>query len=97
MVNESWVQWTEGDLPEGKAGVSITVNGHVAGRLDDWKYIYLEEANSTETQIAEDEPAFTPIPVHRHLGEEHEHPNTGLTQKRGAEWEPHLKLPPPPQ
>ncbi|KAK1216072.1 hypothetical protein PQX77_021303 [Marasmius sp. AFHP31] len=67
------------------------------GKMDDWKYIYLEEANSTETQIVEDEPAFTPIPVHRHTGEEHEHvdPNTGLSQKRGAEWEPHLKLPPP--
>ncbi|KAJ8083221.1 hypothetical protein PM082_009093 [Marasmius tenuissimus] len=81
----------------GQAGVSITVNRRVAGRLDDRKYIYLEEANSTETQIAEGEPAFTPIPIHRHLGEEHERvdPNTGLTQKRGAEWEPHLKLPPP--
>ncbi|KAL0061890.1 hypothetical protein AAF712_011266 [Marasmius tenuissimus] len=49
-----WVQWTKRDLPEGKEGVSITVNGHVAGRLDNWKYIYLEEANSTETQITED-------------------------------------------
>ncbi|KAL0567885.1 hypothetical protein V5O48_014112 [Marasmius crinis-equi] len=66
------------------------------GKMDDWKYIYLEESNSTESQIAEDDPPFTPNPVHRHVEEAGESTdrNTGLVPKRGADWEPHLKLPP---
>ncbi|KAJ8094927.1 hypothetical protein PM082_010143 [Marasmius tenuissimus] len=31
------------------------------GKIGDWKYTYPEEAIST---VAEDEPAFTPYPIH---------------------------------
>ncbi|KAF9244600.1 hypothetical protein BU15DRAFT_59364 [Melanogaster broomeanus] len=48
------------------------------GKVDEWKYIYMEQDRENFT-----EPA--PISVGQY-------PNAGLTRKRGAEWEPPLPL-----
>ncbi|KII93859.1 hypothetical protein PLICRDRAFT_171565 [Plicaturopsis crispa FD-325 SS-3] len=65
------------------------------GKMDDWKYIYMEGEGSTGTET-------TPY----HMGQEavgqavqavlaDQDPNTGLSKKRGVEWEPSLRLPEP--
>ncbi|KAJ6511345.1 glycosyltransferase family 32 protein [Mycena vitilis] len=71
------------------------------GAIDDWKYIYLEEANST-TSGAEVEsgdpvlpPIYRPAAAAAKLKEDQEDdPDTGLSRKRGAKWEPTPSLPP---
>lgn len=49
------------------------------GKMDDWKYLYLEQdlLNTTTLDIA-DYSALKPT---------HQDPDSGLTKKRGAEWE----------
>ncbi|KAG7095938.1 hypothetical protein E1B28_006622 [Marasmius oreades] len=67
------------------------------GNLDDWKYIYMEVANSTTSEEVQPDPPFTPNPVHRHKTDGTESPsdpNAGLFPKRGVDWEPPLTLPP---
>ncbi|KAJ6588431.1 glycosyltransferase family 32 protein [Mycena capillaripes] len=76
-------------------------NGHRTrrGAIDDWKYIYTEEINST-TSNAADEPEDPVLPpIYRPAApaakpKEDNDPNSGLTRKRGAKWEPAVSLPP---
>lgn len=62
------------------------------GRMDDWKYIYVEQADSNSSlsspqlEIRDAGPAI----VH-----ETSDSVTGLTKKWGGDWEPPLLLPPP--
>ncbi|KAK0245597.1 glycosyltransferase family 32 protein [Armillaria nabsnona] len=65
------------------------------GRMDDWKYIYLEQADTNTTVI---EPAITYMELPPGVTSVHEptDPDSGLTKKRGVEWEiPPVRLPPP--
>ncbi|KAK7053032.1 hypothetical protein VNI00_004353 [Paramarasmius palmivorus] len=66
------------------------------GNMDDWKYIYMELANTTTAEPEADQPVVIPPPIPKPMltGEDMD-PNTGLTPKRGADWEPALQLPPP--
>ncbi|TCD63332.1 hypothetical protein EIP91_005678 [Steccherinum ochraceum] len=62
------------------------------GRMDDWKYIYVENGegeNSTESA-----PFIKPAFALKTQGDLDE--NSGLTKKRGIEWEAHMRLSPPP-
>ncbi|KAJ3746607.1 glycosyltransferase family 32 protein [Lentinula detonsa] len=68
------------------------------GKMDDWKYIYMEQSNATveiPSESSEDEETY-PYPVRRPLapgeGDATEDPDAGLSKKRGAEWEPQLVL-----
>lgn len=63
------------------------------GRLDDWKYIYVEDAMPTST------PASGSIPERKGIiRSEHEaYLDEGFTKSRHAAWEPPLDLPPPDQ
>ncbi|KAJ7135408.1 glycosyltransferase family 32 protein [Mycena crocata] len=70
------------------------------GAIDDWKYIYLEEANSTAPEAAS--PPEDPLqpPIYRPAAaakpaERNDDPNAGLVLKRGAKWEQAVSLPPP--
>jgi DDB1- and CUL4-associated factor 13 len=61
--------------------------------MDDWKYIYVEEStnNTDDDPAALAKPAFAlKAPGGRDLSYD-------LQKKRGAEWEPHLQLGPPPK
>lgn len=61
--------------------------------MDDWKYIYVETGegeNATESA-----PYIKPAFALKTQGEID--PTSGLSKKRGAEWEPHLRLSSPPK
>ncbi|KAJ7057063.1 glycosyltransferase family 32 protein [Mycena amicta] len=67
------------------------------GSIEDWKYIYLEDANSTtpDTPASSEDPLQPPIyrpaaPAKEKLKD----PDHGLLRKQGAKWEPPLTLPP---
>ncbi|KAF8208285.1 glycosyltransferase family 32 protein [Mycena galopus ATCC 62051] len=67
------------------------------GAIDDWKYIYVEEANST-TSASLAEPEDVPPPIYRPAALKpkvrDDDPDAGLKRKRGAKWEPAVSLPP---
>ncbi|KAI0080292.1 hypothetical protein K474DRAFT_1704843 [Panus rudis PR-1116 ss-1] len=63
------------------------------GKMDDWKYIYVETGEGDNATAAD--PLLQPMYALKTQGEFD--PSDGLTKKRGAEWEPHLHLPPPPK
>ncbi|KAK7042388.1 hypothetical protein R3P38DRAFT_3260407 [Favolaschia claudopus] len=71
------------------------------GTFDDWKYIYLEDANSTSASIPTEPEGPVPPPVYRpaapKLKTHHDpdNPNAGLVRKDKAEWEQDVVLPPP--
>ncbi|KAJ7291170.1 glycosyltransferase family 32 protein [Mycena rebaudengoi] len=71
-------------------------NGHRTRRgiLDDWKYIYVEEANSTIPEPASPQGDLQP-PVYRPAGKIANAAPGDLARKRGAELEPSISLPPP--
>ncbi|KAJ6593587.1 hypothetical protein B0H19DRAFT_1091060 [Mycena capillaripes] len=86
------------DFREGK--VVLRVGGGLdngnrvrRGRLDDWKYIYVEDAVPTST------PTSNSISEHKGIiRSEHEaYLDEGFTKSRHAAWEPPLVLPPPDQ
>ncbi|KAJ7782792.1 hypothetical protein B0H16DRAFT_1658284 [Mycena metata] len=63
------------------------------GRMDDWKYIYVEQPDSApaSTPPSEDIPKRKGI-----IRSEHEaYLDEGFTKSRHADWEPALNLPPP--
>ncbi|KAL6310082.1 hypothetical protein BKA93DRAFT_814404 [Sparassis latifolia] len=62
------------------------------GKMDEWKYIYVEEIepeNATEAN-ATSKPTFA-LKTQGDLDA-----SAGFSKKRGVEWEPHLHLPAPP-
>lgn len=60
--------------------------------MDEWKYIYLEESAQNLTEPVEAaKPAFA-LKMQGDIDPSNEFP-----KKRGAEWEPHLHLSPPPK
>ncbi|THH01329.1 hypothetical protein EW026_g1363 [Hermanssonia centrifuga] len=63
------------------------------GKMDDWKYIYTEEnASQNDSDIASFlKPAFG-LKTQGDLD-----PSNDLPKKRGAQWEPHVRLPAPPK
>ena len=68
--------------------------------MDDWKYIYMEQANTTvEIPSGIPEEEQHPFPVRRPPtpgeAEAAEDPDAVLSKKRGVEWEPQLVLPSP--
>ncbi|THU97646.1 glycosyltransferase family 32 protein [Dendrothele bispora CBS 962.96] len=67
------------------------------GKMDHWKYIYMELNNET-TSVSEtsEENVVQPNPIRRPIEEivTQEDPDAGLQRKRGEEWETPLKLPP---
>ncbi|CAL1695281.1 unnamed protein product [Somion occarium] len=63
------------------------------GKMDEWKYIYVETGEMDNTTITD--PFLRPSFALKTQGEVD--PSDEFTKKRGAEWEPHLRLPPPPQ
>ncbi|KAJ7094023.1 glycosyltransferase family 32 protein [Mycena belliarum] len=70
------------------------------GSIDDWKYIYMEEANSTTSEPAPSQEDPLQPPIYRPLAdakanEDGTDPEAGLVRKRGAEWEAPLTLPSP--
>ncbi|KAJ7823657.1 glycosyltransferase family 32 protein [Mycena leptocephala] len=71
------------------------------GSIDDWKYIYIEEANSTTSNTADQQPEDPVLPpIYRPAAaaakpkEDSDDPDVGLSRKRGAKWEPVVSLPP---
>ncbi|KAJ6612785.1 hypothetical protein B0H10DRAFT_2051038 [Mycena sp. CBHHK59/15] len=69
------------------------------GAMDDWKYIYVEEANSTTPEPVSplEDPLQPPIyrpAVAANLKEHSTDPDAGLELKRGAQWESAVSLPP---
>ncbi|KAJ7747951.1 glycosyltransferase family 32 protein [Mycena maculata] len=68
------------------------------GAIDDWKYIYLEEANSSAPNptAAQEDPLQPPIyrPGVPKPGERETDPDAELVRKRGAQWEAAVSLPP---
>ena len=64
------------------------------GKIDDWKYIYVEEGERPENIT---EPLMMPRPSFALKTQPELDPSGGFTKKRNVEWEPHLLLPPPPK
>ncbi|KAJ7248571.1 glycosyltransferase family 32 protein [Mycena haematopus] len=68
------------------------------GSIDDWKYIYIEEANSTTSSTVAESDGPVPRPIYRPAAlkskEHDDDPDAGLSLKRGAKWEPSVSLPP---
>ncbi|KAJ7481597.1 glycosyltransferase family 32 protein [Mycena latifolia] len=70
------------------------------GAIDDWKYIYLEEVNSTTSEPASPQedplqpPIYRPAAAAKPNADEID-PDAGLLRKRGANWEATVTLPPP--
>ncbi|KAF7292878.1 hypothetical protein MIND_01186800 [Mycena indigotica] len=67
------------------------------GSFEDWKYIYLEEANSTTSDVepTDEDPLQTPIYRPAAAKEKVKDRDSELLRKQGAKWEPALTLPPP--
>ncbi|KAF7329836.1 hypothetical protein MKEN_00247000 [Mycena kentingensis (nom. inval.)] len=68
------------------------------GSFEDWKYIYLEDANATSSDPDASTVDLLQKPVYRPAApvkESRKDPNAGLLRKQGAMWEPPLDLPPP--
>ena len=63
------------------------------GKFDEWKYLYVETGERDNTSITD--PFLRPSFALKTQGEVD--PTEEFTKKRGAEWEPHLHLPPPPK
>ncbi|KAF8202958.1 glycosyltransferase family 32 protein [Pholiota molesta] len=61
------------------------------GKMDDWKYIYLEQSDNSTTHVArsmeEDDPAYSDYRI-TSAADDGSDPDSGLTKKWGAEWEP---------
>ncbi|KAJ7216607.1 glycosyltransferase family 32 protein [Mycena pura] len=75
-------------------------NGHRTrrGSFDDWKYIYIEEANSTTSEISTPSRDSLQPPIYRPAiaaQESTNDPDAGLLLKDGANWEPALSFPAP--
>ncbi|KAF7346844.1 Snorna binding protein [Mycena sanguinolenta] len=68
------------------------------GSIDDWKYIYMEDPNSTTSlTVADVADDLVPPPISRPgaakpKGRDND-PDAGLIRKHGAKWEPPLTLP----
>lgn len=62
------------------------------GRMDDWKYIYLEQAESDNASYTAPFLDNTPGGI-TEAGDSD--PDAGLTRRRGVEWETPMVLPPP--
>ncbi|KAJ7130202.1 hypothetical protein C8R44DRAFT_665278 [Mycena epipterygia] len=68
------------------------------GAIDDWRYIYTEEANSTTSESPQEDPLQPPIyrpAVAAEVGQRNNDPDAGLAPKHGAKWESAVSLPPP--
>ncbi|EGO05214.1 hypothetical protein SERLA73DRAFT_164766 [Serpula lacrymans var. lacrymans S7.3] len=62
------------------------------GKMDDWKYIYMEEDRENFTEPAQISLGNVIAP--RPISSSDQDPNAGLVKKRGAEWETPLSLRP---
>lgn len=63
--------------------------------MDEWKYIYVEQGEpQNQTVETTEETTYNPwvAEIDRERGGEDD-PNSGLTKKRGSEWEPAVSLP----
>ncbi|KAF9559050.1 glycosyltransferase family 32 protein [Agrocybe pediades] len=61
----------------------------------DWRYIFMESTEKTSLQPpVRDSELQAPLHQAGITGGEGEDPNEGLVRRKGAQWEPHLKLPP---
>lgn len=65
-------------------------------KTTDWRYIYVEQANSTTTSEFDDVGETEQVPMYRKPpSRKAEDPNDGLLKKKGVEWEASVKLPEP--
>ncbi|PPQ71004.1 hypothetical protein CVT26_014266 [Gymnopilus dilepis] len=64
------------------------------GRMDDWKYIYIEQPSNSTTHVARSLGAGGEEYGITTMTDDGSDPDSGLTKKRGVEWEkPPIKLP----
>ncbi|KAJ7507259.1 glycosyltransferase family 32 protein [Mycena galericulata] len=65
------------------------------GSIDDWKYIYVEEANSTTPSPPPLQDDTLQPPIYRPGAEPKTDPDAELVRKHDAEWESAVSFPPP--
>lgn len=62
------------------------------GKMDEWRYMYVETGEGENSTVADMVKPMFALKTQGELDA-----SNGFTKKRGAEWEPHLHLSPPPK